>query len=57
LRDSFAAMAKDELFLKEAEKMGLEIELIRGETMNRDIEATVRDKRLMDMYRQITEVK
>ena len=57
LRDSFAAMAKDELFLKEAEKMGLEVELIRGEVMNRDIEATVRDKRLMDMYRQITEVK
>ena len=57
LRDSFAAMAKDELFLKESEKMGLEIELIRGEAMNRDIEATVKDKRLMEMYKAITEVK
>lgn len=57
LRDSFAAMAKDEQFLKEAEKMGLEIALIRGEDMNRDMEATIRDKRLMDMYKQITTVK
>lgn len=57
LRDSFAAMAKDEQFLKEAEKMGLEIALIRGEDMNRDMEATIRDKRLMDMYKTITTVK
>lgn len=57
LRDSFAAMAQDEEFLKEAQKLGLEIDLIRGEAMNRDIENTVRDKRLMDMYRQITEVR
>lgn len=57
LRDSFALMTKDELFLKEAEKMGIEIELIRGEEMNRDMEATIRDKRLMEMYKQITSVK
>jgi tripartite-type tricarboxylate transporter receptor subunit TctC len=57
LRDAYAAMAKDELFIKEAEKMGAETTLIRGEDMNRDIEATVRDKRLMDMYKTITEVK
>ena len=57
LRDAFGAMTKDELFLKEAEKMGLEISLIRGEDMNRDVEETVRDKRLMEMYRTITEVK
>ena len=57
LRDAFARMTKDEQFLKEADKMGLEISLIRGEEMNRNIEATVRDKRLMDMYKQITEVK
>ena len=37
--------------------MGAETTLIRGEDMNPDIEATVRDKRLMDMYKTITEVK
>jgi tripartite-type tricarboxylate transporter receptor subunit TctC len=57
LRDAFAAMTRDELFRKEAEKMGLESTLIRGEDMNRDIEATVKDKRLMAMYRAITEVR
>ena len=57
LRDAFAAMTKDELFIKESSKMGLEIDLIRGEEMNRDIEATVRDKRLMEMYKTITSVK
>jgi len=57
LRDAFATMTKDEQFIKESEKMGLEIGLIRGEEMNRDIEATMRDKRLMDMYKTITTVK
>jgi tripartite-type tricarboxylate transporter receptor subunit TctC len=57
LRDAFAAMTKDEHFLKEAEKMGLEITLIRGEDMNRDVEATIKDKRLMEMYRSIASVK
>jgi tripartite-type tricarboxylate transporter receptor subunit TctC len=57
LRDAFAAMTRDELYRKEAEKMGLEISLIRGEDMNRDVEVTVSDKRLMAMYRTITEVK
>jgi tripartite-type tricarboxylate transporter receptor subunit TctC len=54
LRDAFAAMTKDEQFLKDAEKLGLEIGLIRGEQMNRDIETTLRDKRIMDLYRKIT---
>jgi tripartite-type tricarboxylate transporter receptor subunit TctC len=58
LRDAFVAMTKDEQFIKESEKMGLEIGLIRGEEeMNRDIEATMRDKRLMEMYKTITMVK
>jgi tripartite-type tricarboxylate transporter receptor subunit TctC len=57
LRDAFAAMTKDEGFIKESEKMGLEIALTRGEEMNRDIEATMRDKRLMEMYKTITSVK
>ena len=57
LRDAFAAMIKDELFLKESEKLGLEVELIRGEEMNRDIESTLRDKRLMDLYRTIAAAK
>jgi len=56
-RDSFAAMTKDEAFLKEAEKLSLEVELIRGEDMNRDIENTMRDKRLMDLYRMIASAK
>jgi len=37
--------------------MGLEIGLIRGEEMNRDIETTMADKRLMEMYKTITTVK
>jgi tripartite-type tricarboxylate transporter receptor subunit TctC len=57
LRDAFAAMTKDEQFIKESEKMGLEIGLIRGEEMNRDIETTLADKRLMEMYKTITMVK
>ena len=55
--DAFAAMTKDEQFLKEAEKIGLEVGLIRGEDLNRDIESTLRDKRLMDLYRTIASVK
>ena len=57
LRDAFAAMTKDEHFQKEAEKLGLEIDLIRGEDMNRDIESTLRDKRLMELYRMIASAK
>lgn len=57
LRDAFTAMTKDEAFIKESEKMGLEIALTRGDEMNRDIEATMRDKRLMAMYKTITTVK
>jgi len=57
LRDAFAAMTKDAQFVKESEKLGLEIGLIRGDEMNRDIEATMRDKRLMEMYKTITTVK
>lgn len=57
LRDAFAAMTKDEQFLKEAEKLGLEVDLIRGEDMNRDIQGTLRDKRLMDLYRMIASAK
>ena len=56
-RDAFAAMTKDEAFNKEAEKLGLEVELIRGEDMNRDIGGTLRDKRLMDLYRMIAAAK
>jgi tripartite-type tricarboxylate transporter receptor subunit TctC len=56
-RDAFAAMTKDEAFNKEAAKLGLEVDLIRGEEMNRDIESTLRDKRLMDLYRMIASAK
>ena len=57
LRDAFAVMTKDEQFLKESEKIGLEVELIRGEELNRDIESTLSDKRLMDLYRMIASAK
>jgi len=57
LRDSFAATVKDEQFVKEADKLGLEVGLIRGEELNRDIEATLNDKRLMDLYRMIATAK
>jgi tripartite-type tricarboxylate transporter receptor subunit TctC len=53
LRDAFAAMTQDPQFLKEAEKIGLEIGLTRGEDMNRDIGGTVGDKELMGIYRKI----
>jgi tripartite-type tricarboxylate transporter receptor subunit TctC len=53
LRDAFAEMTQDAQFLKEAEKIGLEIGLTRGEDMNRDIEKTIRDKELMAVYRKI----
>jgi len=57
LRDAFAAMTNDEQFLKEAEKIGLELGLIRGEVLNRDIENTLSDKRMMDLYRTIASAK
>jgi tripartite-type tricarboxylate transporter receptor subunit TctC len=57
LRDAFAAITKDELFVKEADKLGLEIGLVRGEDLNRDLEATLRDKRIMDLYRMIASAK
>ena len=53
LRDAFAEMTQDPQFLKEGEKIGLEIGLTRGEDMNRDIENTVRDKELMAVYKMI----
>ena len=46
-------MAQDPQFMKEADKIGLEVGLTRGEDMNRDIENTVRDKNLMEVYRKI----
>jgi len=57
LRDAFAAMTKDAQFLQEAEKIGLEVGLTRGEDMNRDIENTVRDKELMAVYKMIMTVQ
>jgi tripartite-type tricarboxylate transporter receptor subunit TctC len=57
LRDAFTSMTQDEFFLKESEKLGLEVDLIRGEDMNRDIEGTLSDKRLMDLYRMIATAK
>ena len=53
LRDAFAEMTQDPQFLKEGEKVGLEIGLTRGEDMNREVENTVRDKELMSVYRKI----
>lgn len=53
LRDAFAATVKDPEFLKDAEKLGFEIGLIRGEEMNRDIEATMNDQKLMGLYKKI----
>lgn len=53
LRDAFAAMTQDPQFLKEGEKIGLEIGFTRGEDLNRDIESTVGDKEIMGIYRKI----
>ena len=46
-------MTQDPQFLKEGEKVGLEIGLTRGEDVNREVESTVRDKELMGVYRKI----
>ena len=46
-------MTKDPEFLKEADKLGLEIGLIRGEELTQDIDEMIKDKKLMDMYRKI----
>jgi hypothetical protein len=46
-------MTQDSRFRDEAEKLGIETGLIRGEEMNRLVEATVRDKVLMEVYRKI----
>ena len=53
LRDGFAELAQDSRFRDEAEKLGIETGSIRGEEMNRLVEATVRDKVLMEVYRKI----
>jgi tripartite-type tricarboxylate transporter receptor subunit TctC len=53
LRDAFARMTQDPQFLKEGEKIGLEIGFTRGEDLNRDIESTVGDKEIMGIYRKI----
>jgi hypothetical protein len=46
-------MTQDPQFLKEGEKIGLEIGLTRGEELNRDIDSTVGDKEIMGIYRKI----
>ncbi len=53
LRDAFAATVNDKSFLEDAEKLGLEVGLIRGEQMNRDIEQTLGDTKLMALYKKI----
>ena len=55
----YQEISEEELaeFLKEAEKIGLEVGLIRGEDLNRDIENTLSDKRMMDLYRTIASAK
>ena len=40
-----------------SEKLGLEVGLIRGEDMDRDIQETLRGKRLMDQEWQLSSVR
>jgi hypothetical protein len=46
-------MTPDPRYLREAEKIGLEIGLSRGEEMNREIEGAPGDKNLLELYRKI----
>jgi tripartite-type tricarboxylate transporter receptor subunit TctC len=53
LRDAFTAMTQDSHFHDEAEKLGIETGLIKGDDMNRLVDVTVRDKVVMEVYRKI----
>ena len=55
LRDSFAAMHKDPEFVKDVDKMDWNVELVRGEDLNRKVEYLVKNEVAMGFFRRILE--
>ncbi len=53
LRDAYAAMHKDPEFVREGKKMGWNIELARGEELQRKYESLVKNRGVMEFYRSI----
>ena len=53
LRDAFAAMLQDPDFIEDGKRVGWEVSLMRGEDLNKRIEAVVGNEKLMALYRRI----
>ncbi len=53
LRDAYAAMHKDPAFVREGKKMGWNIELARGEELQRKYKSLVNNRSVMEFYRKI----
>jgi tripartite-type tricarboxylate transporter receptor subunit TctC len=53
LRDAFAAMFKDKDFQQDVDKLGWNDELIRGEELNKKVEALVHNEVAMGFFRKI----
>ena len=53
LRDAFAAMFKDKDFQQDVDKLGWNDELIRGEDLNKKVDALVHNESAMGFFRKI----
>ena len=53
LRDAYESMHKDPAFVQEGRKMGWNIELARGEELQRKYENLVKNRSVMEFYRKI----
>ena len=53
LRDAFAAMFKDKEFQQDVDKLGWNDELIRGEDLNKKVDALVHNESAMGFFRKI----
>jgi tripartite-type tricarboxylate transporter receptor subunit TctC len=53
LRDAFAAMFKDKEFQQDVDKLGWNDELIRGEDLNKKVEALVHNEVAMGFFRKV----
>lgn len=52
LRDAYAAMHKDPKFVQDGKKLGWNINLVRGEDLNRQYEGMVKNQKLLDVFRK-----
>ena len=53
LRDAFAAMFKDKEFQQDVDKLGWNDELIRGEDLNKKVDALIHNESAMGFFRKI----